>query len=391
MAKSRGRSTKQAWQKITDPAREICCRPDAAVHFPSLPLGFLLFALCIFFPACHSRVEPGTASVSRQPVTGATVAEVHPSRVEEYFETSGTVEAKTISRIASRIIGSVTSVRVKEGDRVRQGQVLLTIDDRDAEQRVISAEKSLEAALQSRSLAEATYQRYKKLFDEKAMSRQEIDQIETQEKIAGLDYQKAKAVLDEARINRGFATISSPFPGVVTEKRTERGSMAVPGVPLLTVEDTSSFLLDVNIDEHLAGKVAPGLPVRITVGTDSSELNGTITEVVPSIDPSSRTFPAKISLSGPALKTGLYARVKIPAGKKTALVVPAGSIVEKGQLTGLYTVAPGGIITYRLVRTGARYGNDVEILSGLNPDDRIITAGISGAVDGGVLAEPARK
>ncbi|MBF0559740.1 MAG: efflux RND transporter periplasmic adaptor subunit [Nitrospirae bacterium] len=352
----------------------------------------LPLALCLFLSlSCHSKVEPGTAAVSRPTVDGVTVEAVQQSEVDEYLETSGTIKAKTISRIASRIIGGVTSVRVKEGDRVRTGQTLLTIDDRDAAQRVISAEKSVEAALQNKSLADVTYQRYKRLFDEKAVSQQEIDQIDSQRKIADLDYEKSKAMLNEARVNRGFASILSPVSGVVTEKKIELGSMAMPGVPLLTVEDTSSFTVEANLDEHLSGKVAPGLSVSITVGADNQEVKGTIAEVVPAIDPSSRTFLAKISLASPALRSGLYARVKIPAGRKMAIVVPAASIVEKGQLTGIYTIDQGGIVTYRLVRTGMRYGNGVEILSGLSVNDRIISGGLSKAVDGGILAEAVKQ
>src|SRR5208337_4287115 len=144
----------------------------------------IFFAFCLLLSGCKDKVGPGTATVSRQPIEGLTVVTVHPSEVEDYFETSGSIKAKTICRIASKIIGNVASLRVKEGDRVRAGQVLLTIDDSDVAQKVIAAEKTLETALQNKSLAEITYQRYKKLYDGKALSQQEIDQIETQKKVA---------------------------------------------------------------------------------------------------------------------------------------------------------------------------------------------------------------
>ena len=350
-----------------------------SVTFSLLPL-----AICLLLPGCKDKVGP--AAVSRQTVKGVTVTEVHPSEVEQYFETSGTIRAKTISQIAARTLGAVTSLRVKEGDRVHAGQVLLTVDDRDAVQRVIASEKALESAEQNRSLADITYGRYRKLYDEKALSRQEIDQIETQKKITELDYERSKALLNEARVNRDFTTISSPVSGVVTEKKTERGSMAVPGVPLLTVEDVSSFILEVNLDEHLTGKVTAGTPVDIAVDATNQQLRGKITEIVPSIDPLSRTFIAKIAITGPSLRTGLYARIKIPAGKKIAIVLPDKAIVEKGQLTGVYAVDQGGIISFRLVRPGSHYGDNVEILSGINANDRVIIDNISRAVDGGIVA-----
>jgi RND family efflux transporter MFP subunit len=354
------------------------------------PLSFalcsLLFAISLLLPGCKDKVKPGTAAVSRQPVEGVTIITVHPTEVEDFFETSATVRAKTISRIAGRTMGTVTSLGVKEGDRVRAGQVLMTIDDRDAVQKVIAAEKALESAQQNKSLADTTYDRYKKLYDEKALSQQEIDQIETQKKVAGLDYERSKAMLAEARIIRGFASILSPVSGVVTEKKIERGSMAVPGAPLLTVEDTSSFIIEAHLDEHLTGKVTAGTAVDISVDAGNQELKGKITEIVPSIDPLSRTFLAKIDLRGPSLRTGLYARVKIPTGRKNAIVVPDKAIVEKGQLSGVYVVGPGGIISYRLVRLGIHYVNNVEVLSGISANDRIIIDNLSKVIDGGIVA-----
>jgi RND family efflux transporter MFP subunit len=335
---------------------------------------------------CRDKIGPGATTVSRQTVEGVTVTAVHPSEVEEYFETSGAIKAKTISLIAGRTMGAVISLRVKEGDRVHAGQVLLTVDDRDAVQKVIAAEKALESARQNKSLADITYRRYRKLYDEKALSQQEIDQIETQKNITELDYERSKALLNDARVNRDFTTIVSPVSGVVTEKKIERGSMAVPGVPLLTVEDVSSFILEAPLDEHLTGKVRAGTPVRIFIDAGNQELKGTISGIVPSIDPLSRTFISKIALTGPSLQTGLFARVKIPTGNKIAIVLPDKAIVEKGELTGVYVVDQGGVITFRLVRTGSHYGNTIEILSGIKANDRVIIDNISRAVDGGIVA-----
>ncbi len=367
---------------------ELWARAQIKRIFLSLPIAYCLLpiAFLTLLSGCKDKVGPGHAAVSRPTVEGVTVTEVRPSEVEEYYETSGAVRAKTISRIAGRTMGAVTSLRVKEGDRVHAGQVLLTIDDRDAVQNVIAAEKALESAQQNRSLADITYRRYRKLYDEKALSQQEIDQIETQKKITELDYERSHALLNEARVNRDFATIVSPISGVVTEKKTERGSMAVPGVPLLTVEDVSSFILEAPLDERLTGKVTAGTPVDISVDAINLQLKGTINEIVPTIDPMSRTFVAKIALTCPSLRTGLYARVKIPTGKKSAIVLPDKTIVAKGELTGVYVVGPDGVITFRLVRPGSHYGNNVEILSGIKANDRVITDNISRAVDGGIVA-----
>ncbi len=354
---------------------------------------------------CKEKVKPGSAEVRRQAVAGVTVTMAKPSQVDEYYETSGTVKAKTTSLVASRVMGTVTSISTKEGDRVRAGQVLMTLDDRDMAQKVAAGEagynealKAREAAAQNRSLADATYRRYKSLYDEKALTGQELDQVETQKKVADIEYERtremvnrAKAGLAEAQVYHGFTRVTAPISGVVTEKKIESGSMAVPGVPVITVEDTSGMRVEVFADENLSGRIKAGMAADIILDAIGREAKGVITEVVPSVDPLSRTFLVKISATGTDLKSGLSAKVRIPVGRRQALLVPRSSIVERGQLTGVFTVDERGVISYRLIRLGKGYGGDVEILSGLNPKDRVITAGTEKAVDGGILEETKTK
>ena len=334
---------------------------------------------------CGDKVKPGVNEVKREQVTGIISEVLKTSEVDEYFETTGTVRAKTSSVIASRMMGTVTSLRVKEGDRVSAGQLLMVIDDRDVAQRVKAAEKGLEGAKQQQYLSDITYQRYKKLYDEKALAGQELDQIETRKKVADSEYERAKAMLAEARILQGFTRITSPVSGVVTEKKIELGSMAVPGMSMLTVEDNSAFRVEVNADEKLAGRLKTGMAVSVFIESLNRELAGKAAEIVPSIDLMTRSFLVKIAISDKDLKNGYYAKVAIPVGKKQTLLVPKKAVLEKGQLTGVYTIDKNSVIAYRLVRAGRPYGDKVEILSGLKPGDAVIVEGVEKAVDGGIV------
>lgn len=366
-------------------------------RFILVDAAFILFVL-FFMSGCGEKVKPGSAAPKRERVTGIAVRRVTLSMVNEGYETSGTVAARTESVVASRTMGTVTSVRVKEGDRVAAGQLLLTLDDRDALQRVRAAregyneaQKGLEAARENKILADTTYGRYKALYDERALSRQELDQMSAQMRIADIDFQRAgaaveraRAGLDEANIHRGFAGIVAPVRGVVTNKKIDVGSMAVPGAPLLTVQDDSEYRVEVSGDEGLAGKIRPGMPASVSIPAIRAEIQGRITEVVPSIDPLSRSFMVKIALRGAGLRNGFYAKVSIPIGTRNALLVPRNAIVERGQLTGVFTVGRDSVILYRLVKTGRAYGEAVEVLSGLNPGDEIVIGGTERAVDGGL-------
>ncbi len=362
--------------------------------------GIAILIASTVLVGCTGKVKPGTKEVKREKVSGVVIEEVNPSQVDEYFETAGTVVARTVSVVASRVMGTVTSIKVKEGDRVSSGQLLLTIDDRDLAQKTKAAvegyreaEKGLEVARENRNLADTTYQRFKKLYDERALSGQELDQIETQRRVADIDFQRAeaavsraKAGLDEAKVFHGFARITSPVDGIVSGKKIEIGSMASPGAPLFTVEDNSSYRIEINVDERLAGRIRPEMDAVVFIASLRKEIMGRIAEVVPSVDPASRSFVVKLAIKGEGLRNGSYAKVSIPIGKREALLVPNKSVVEKGPLTGVYTVDKDSVITYRLVKTGKSYGDKVEILSGLNPEDKVIVEGVEKAIDGGIAA-----
>jgi RND family efflux transporter MFP subunit len=340
---------------------------------------------------CGDKIGPGTAEVKRQPITGVVVTKVEPSKIEDVYETSGTVKARVSSVIASRVMGTVTAVTVRAGERVRAGQLLATIDDRDAAQKVRGAEQAFEAAKQGRSMADLTYQRYKKLHDEKALAKQEIDQIETQKKVADANFEQAKAGLEEARIWQGFTRITAPAAGIVTDKRIDPGSMAAPGMPLFIVESDGGYQLEAAVDESLSGTLKVGATAAVTIETLGLDTTGKIIEIVPAVDPATRTFIIKVALSDKGLRSGLFARVRLPRGERETILVPKGAILEKGQLTGLYAVDAQGVVTYRLVRTGKAYEGGIEILSGLNAGERIVTAGLEKAVDGGQIAGGAAK
>lgn len=358
----------------------------------------ITIAVVLLLSGCEDK-KLGETEVERPIVNGVTVIEVRPSLIDEYYETSGTVKAKTISLVASRVMGTVTSIMVKEGDSVVKGQLLLTIDDRDITQRVRAAEegykealKALEAAKQNKSLADTTHGRYKGPYDEMAISEQEMDEIETKRKIAGIEYERAKAMVKgaeatllEAQVNRDFTKIKAPISGIITEKRMEVGSMAVPGALLFTVEDNSSFKFEVNVDERLLEKLKIGTTVNVNIDSIEKRLNGQIYEMVPAVDPASRTFLVKIDIGGESLKTGLYGRVLIQKEQRETILVPKVAIVEKGQLVGVYVVDDKGIITYRLIKTGKIYNEGMEVLSGLRDGERIVVDGIDKVVDGGIV------
>jgi RND family efflux transporter MFP subunit len=364
--------------------------------------AFIIAAsLLLHLMGCKDKVKPGKVEVKRQEVIGVKVTVVRPAPLDEFCEAPGTVKSKRMVSIASRVMGTITSLNVREGDTVKTGQVLMTIDDRDISRKLEAAEsgyrealKAMEASKQNRYLADITYQRYRKLYDEKVITLQEIDQIETQKRVADIEYERiqemvnrTKAGVSEAKVMHEFTKVTSPISGTVVEKKTELGNMAVPGMPLLTIEDTSSFRVEVPVDEGLSRRLRAGMPADVVIESIGQKLQGKITEIAPAVDPMSRTILVKIAVTGTGLKGGLYARVRILTGEREAIALPVTAIVARGQLSGTYTVDERGVITYRILKLGMEHEGLIEVLSGLSANERVITEGVEKASDGGILRE----
>ena len=340
--------------------------------------------LCMFLMiGCKSKTED---SVKRPEISGVKVEPVAQSQVDNIYEVTGTVRSNQTSLVASRVMGTATSIPVREGDVVQKGQLLLTIDDRDAAQRLQAAKMLAEAAKQNSDLTDKTWQRYKKLHAEDVVSQQEMDRIDTQKKLADAEYNRVKAMADEAATYLSFTKVTAPVSGRITEKRIEAGSMATPGMPLLVIEGGGNSYIEVSIDAGIGPAVKTGMPVDAEVDTIAGPLAGFIKEVFPAVDPGSRTFTAKIGFKNANPRSGLFARVRIPIGKKQAIVIPEHAVVRKGQLTGVYAVDDQGVVTYRLVRAGKAFAAGTEILSGLKANDRIVTSSIERVIDGGMIS-----
>ncbi|MBI5056789.1 MAG: efflux RND transporter periplasmic adaptor subunit [Nitrospirae bacterium] len=354
-----------------------------------------------FIISCGEKIKPGENEVKRPLVKEVGIEEVRLSERNDYYETSGTLRSRNTALVSAQIMGEVKEIKVKPGDRVKKDDVLLVIKAPDISARVQAAQEAFEEAQRGLSMAgenknlmEKTFERYKKLFDEKAISGQEFDEIKTKKDIAALEYERAQkglkraeAGLNEAEAFKGYAVIRSPLNGIVSEKKIDTGSMTAPGAPLFIIEEPV-YRVEVPVDEGLLSFINTGTPVDIVIDAIGVQTSGRVGEVVRQIDPLTRTFTVKIDISESAkpLQGGFYARAKFTIGKKSGLFIPEGAIVSRGELKAVYAVDQDGIITFRLVKTGKSADGITEILSGLNAGDRIIVKGVEKAVDGGKVA-----
>lgn len=315
-------------------------------------------------------------------VRGLTLETVRPVSVPERFEVSGTVKAKKYAPIAARISGTVSVVHAKEGDRVRQGSLLMTIDAREALAGAAGAEHATAEALARKKLADVTYERFSRLFEEQAVTRQELDTRRAERDMADRALARAREASRAASAVAGYTRITAPISGVVTSKSVDPGATVFPGMPLMTVEEEGQYRLEVAVPESLLGRVSAGASVPVVLDGGADNAVGRVVEIVPKVDPVSRTFPVKLDIPSTGALSGRFGRAMLPVGEKRGILVPKTAVVERGQLTFVWTVDNGNIARMRLVKPGTSQGVRIEILAGLSAGERIVVGGVEKVTDG---------
>ncbi len=342
--------------------------------------------LAIAFAAgCSS--EPKTAPAAPETVSGVKVTSVESAVIPDVVEAVGTVRAAQTTQLAAQMMGNIVALNVREGDRVSRGQVLIVIDDaqpRAASERaqaaLLAAEKDAVAVQSDATLAESTFKRYESLWQKNSLSAQEFDEVKArlQAAQARLEFahagqQQARAALAQANSQLGYARVRAPFDGVVTEKKGDLGTIAAPGMPLLTIEDTRRYQLEVTVDESQAAAVKMGAIVPVSFDTSAQQLAAKVAQIVPASDPGSRSFRVKLDLpSAPDMRSGLFGRARFPKGTRDALLVPTGAVLSRGQLKNVYVVGPDGIASLRYITVAPADEKRSEVLSGLQAGEKLV-------------------
>lgn len=290
--------------------------------------------------------------------------EVHPT----FEEAVGTVRAQLRAVVEAKVSGRVETMPVVAGQRVKTGDLLAQLDAAEIQAR-------LDQALALKEQADADLLRFTALLGQEAVTRSEFDAVQARQRVA-------LAAVNEAQTLLAYTRVIAPFDGMITRKMADVGDLAAPGRPLLEIEDPTRLRLEVSVPEALLDRLEQGGQLRVRVATLPQDLTGMVSEIAPAADPSSRTFLAKIDLPvHPGLRTGQFGRAAIPVGEFTAVRVPVGAVVQRGQLEIAF-VALDGKAQLRLVKTGKQIGDALEILSGIDPGESVIIDGLADLRDG---------
>lgn len=339
----------------------------------------------------------GTAETPAVTVKGVGVETVKAVAMPELLEVTGTVRSKTAAVVSPRVPGMISVLKVKEGDRVRKGALLAILDAKEnlanadaAVSATEEAKRAVDEAVARKNLAVTQFERYKNLFKSDVVSRQEFEVKETEKELAVQGVARAQARLKQSQEQAksagavaDYTRMTAPIAGIITARTADLGATVFPGQPVFTLEDESGYQLELAIPESAVAKVRPGTPVTITLDAIASTLSTKIAEVVPSADPASRTFIAKVPLAASNLKSGMFGKGAIPVGVAVEKIsVPRKSIVERGAISYLWVIDSANLAKLRIVKTGRSSGDLTEITSGITAGERIAVSGLDKLLDG---------
>ena len=328
--------------------------------------GIWVAGLLLALAGCDREPEIKAGAAARD--VSAQTALVRSGQVAERYAAPATVVAVESVPVASRIMGYIRAIDVAEGQAVKAGQRLFTVDPADAKSQADQAAAAL-------ADAKANYERYAALYKEEAVSRQHFDKMK-------LAYDQARAAAEGANNQLRYAVVTSPISGVVTQKLGNAGSLAVPSQPVLVVENPNRLQVQTQVGEEVLRRLKPGDTVPVEVDGLAGWVEARVARISPAADPVSRTFlvkldlPAKLDTVGKGFKSGLFARALFPLGERGALLVPKAAVIERAGIQGVFVVDAQGIAQFRMVRAGAEHDGQIEAQAGLNAGERVAVSGL---------------
>lgn len=325
------------------------------------------FAFAAILTACSSGHEK-EGRTEKLPTADVKVVEATFGTPARQVEIMGTVMASHTASIAAKISGNIIELPVNLGSEVKRGDTLVSISAGEISAKLLQAQAQLEQV-------ERNLKREKNLLAKNAATPETVKTLEESRRIAEAAYNEAKTMLS-------YTQIKAPFAGVITRKNANIGDLATPGSPLLQLENNDSLQVIADIPEAMVLDIKIGDSLPVYIPAADIKTSGTVAEVAPTADPTSRTAPVKLNFDNNAkIRSGQFARVSLPGKKGEAVMVPASAVVPFGQMQRVF-VAVDSKARLQLVKTGLTFEDQVEILAGIDNGDKVITEGHRRLQDG---------
>jgi len=341
------------------------------ILLPLLAIVALLLMIAWMAGLFVEKIQPGINTIE-QTNTGEPVA-VSVSDVTVIEKVPASVEATQATLISSRLMARIVTVKVRAGDTVGKGDLLLELENSDIKAQVQQAESRIRATAARLKEARQSLDRVQELQAGGVMSVADLDKALANHETLAADMAGARQALEEAITALGYTQIIAPFDGRVVDRFSEPGDTAEPGTKLLALYNPLNLRVEANVREHLALSLEVGQPLQVEIPSLKKIVDAVIEERVPAADPGSRSFLVKAGVAfDKDMLPGMYARLLVPAGTETQFLIPADRVVHVGQMD-LVWVYQDGQSYRRFVRIGQVVEDgQVEILSGLAEGDLVL-------------------
>jgi RND family efflux transporter MFP subunit len=318
------------------------------------------------------------------------VVPVEYREVDTTYSTEAVVEAVRQSTVAAQLMGRIVELRVDAGDRVKAGQVIARIDQREATQAVVSSEASVAQARANLQNARLNLERARQLLASRFVSQAAVDSAEAQYKAAEAQVQAAEAAAGQASVSRGYTNIVAPFSGVISVRHVEVGEMAAPGKPLFTAFDPSDMRVIAEVPQSELADIKRLSRASVEVPSANQWIKVKAMTILPAADPRTHSTRVRLDLAedSRSVYPGVYARAHFATGTARKLVVPSASVIRRSEVSGVYVIDTKGNPQFRQVRLGETAGDGYrEVLAGVSAGEKVALE----PVKAGMASPPARK
>jgi RND family efflux transporter MFP subunit len=322
--------------------------------------------------------------LNNEPAIAVKVSGISADTTGAFVTASGKIEAENSANVSTRMMGYVTKVNVKVGQKVSAGQLLVSINNTDLQAKKAQVDASILQATAGYNNAKKDYDRFVALFAQQSASQKELDDMTSRYEMAKAGLEGAKQMRNEVMAQFSYANITAPFSGEVTNTFVKEGDMANPGMPLVSIEGASHLQVTAMVSESDITAIKNGMKAKVLVKSTNEEIAGTVSEVSGSAKNTGGQYLVKINLNktnAPVL-SGMFVNVQFPVANKKQVettpsdkvIVPESALVKQGQLTGIYTIGSEKTAILRWLRIGKTFGNQVEVLSGLSANEQYIVS-----------------
>lgn len=330
------------------------------------PLLFIIPLACVQAGCGGNKETSGKAT--DPPVVAVKTQSVISAPHMATEEVVGTVRSKLRAAVEAKVSGRVLEYTAVPGQMVKAGDLLATLDARETQAKLDQAKAMLDNARRE-------FDRQQKLIATNATTRRDFDSAQARVEVS-------EAVVTEAETMMSHARVTAPFDGVITRKLADVGDLAMPGKPLLEIEAPTDLRFEAGLPEALLGNVKLGDRMKVMIASAGGPLEAVVSEIAPVADAASRTFQVKLDLPPAAgLRTGQFGRVSVPVAEVMLLLVPQAAVIKRGQMEMVFVVRDGKA-ALRLVKTGKTLDGQVEVLSGLEEGEVIVTDDPTRLADG---------